>query len=119
MHCLWTCWLSFVLGRRFASSYCCHQSLFSVDGIKEHSATEFAFAMKLREMKDVKQSAQSTISSSNEKRSLQTIQARVQSHCEVIITVYLSDWIKTTIGFKPRKEMYVLIKSLVCFVYDW
>lgn len=28
------------LWRRFASSYCCQQSLFSADGIKEHSPTE-------------------------------------------------------------------------------
>lgn len=40
------------LWRRFASSYCCQQSLFSVDGIKEHSPTEFAFAMRRGEMKE-------------------------------------------------------------------
>lgn len=39
--------------RHFASSYCCQQSLFSVvDGIKEHSPTEFAFAMRRGEMKE-------------------------------------------------------------------
>lgn len=40
------------LCRRFASSYCCQQSLCSVDAIKEQSPTEFAFAMRQREMKE-------------------------------------------------------------------
>lgn len=40
------------LWRRFASSYCCQQSLFSADGIKEHSPTEFAFAIRQEEMKE-------------------------------------------------------------------
>lgn len=38
--------------RRFARSYCCQQSLFSTDGIKEHSQTEFAFAISQKEMKE-------------------------------------------------------------------
>lgn len=42
----------FCLWRRFARSYCCQQSLFSVDGIKEHSATEFSFAMRQAAMKE-------------------------------------------------------------------
>lgn len=42
----------FCLRRRFAKSYCCQQSLFSVDGIKEHSPTEnLPFAMRRAEMK--------------------------------------------------------------------
>lgn len=40
------------LWRRFASSYCCQQSLFSADGIKEHSPTEFVFAIRQEEMKE-------------------------------------------------------------------
>lgn len=40
------------LWRRSASSYCCQQSLFSADGIKEHSPTEFAFAIRKGEMKE-------------------------------------------------------------------
>lgn len=40
------------LWRRFASSYCCQQSLFSADGIKEHSPTEFTFAIRQEEMKE-------------------------------------------------------------------
>lgn len=64
------------LWRRFARSYCCQQSLFSVDGIKEHSPTEFAFAMRRGEMKEVKEREQSAIASSDEKESLQTIWTR-------------------------------------------
>lgn len=40
------------LWRRFASSYCCQQSLFSADGIKEYSPTECAFAIRQGEMKE-------------------------------------------------------------------
>lgn len=40
------------LWRHFASSYCCQQSLFSADGIKEHSPIEFAFAIRQEEMKE-------------------------------------------------------------------
>lgn len=40
------------LWKRFASSYCCQQSLFSIDGIKEHSPTVFAFAMRREEIKE-------------------------------------------------------------------
>ena len=40
------------LCRRFARSYCCQQSLLHIDGIKEHSPTEFAFATGQGEMKE-------------------------------------------------------------------
>ena len=64
--------------RRFASSYCCQQSLFCVKGIKEHSPTEFAFAMRRgRNEREAKERARSAISFSDEKESLQTIWARV------------------------------------------
>lgn len=40
------------LCRRFARSCCCQQSVFSIDDIKEHSPTEFAYAMRRGEMKE-------------------------------------------------------------------
>ena len=63
------------LWRRFASSYCCQQSLFSVDDIKEHTRT--VAARWGRNEREVKESARSVISFPDEKESLQTIWARV------------------------------------------